>query len=86
MPSDSPLGPFHVHRDHAFEGFTIDKRRGGVMLVARCDCGEALDVADAQFKDCPDCSGTLEKAGPTCTRCAGTGMVVDHGALTWRRR
>lgn len=85
MPSDPPIGPFHVHAHHAFEGFTIEGRRGVVTLVARCDCGAALDVADAVFKDCPDCTGVDDGVpSPGCSRCGGTGAVVDHSALTWR--
>jgi hypothetical protein len=84
MPTDSPLGPFRVHENHAFEGFTIEKRSGAVVLVARCDCGDALDVADAVFRECPDCSGPGEATG-SCARCGATGVVVDHSALTWRR-
>lgn len=84
MSSDFPVGPFHVHADHAFEGFTIENRHGNELLVARCDCGDALDVADAEFKCCPGCDGGGKKGGLSCTRCAGTGVVVDHTALTWR--
>lgn len=84
MPGDSPIGPFHVHAQHAFEGFTIENRLGIVTLVARCDCGAALDVADAVFRDCPACAVITGKPSPGCRRCAGTGGVVDHNALTWR--
>jgi hypothetical protein len=48
------------------------------MLVARCECGEVLDVAEARFAGCPEC------AGRGCLRCGGTGRVVDHAALEWR--
>ena len=85
MSSDSPTGPFHVHAQHAFEGFTIETRLGVVTLVAQCDCGAALDVADAVFKDCPECAGVAGTAVLACGRCGGTGAVVDHNALTWRR-
>ncbi|MBA2272665.1 MAG: hypothetical protein H0W21_02010 [Actinobacteria bacterium] len=84
MPSHSPFGSFHVHEDHAFEGFTIETRCGAVVLIARCDCGDALDVADAVFKGCPDCNGSGE-ATASCDRCGTTGVVVDHSALTWRQ-
>ena len=69
------LGPFHVHRGHAFEGFEL--RRG--ELVALCACGATLDVADAAFSSCPECTGEGE-----CVRCDGTGLIVDHAALAWR--
>ncbi|MDQ3784923.1 MAG: hypothetical protein M3360_08620 [Actinomycetota bacterium] len=84
MPNDSALGSFHVHKGHAFEGFTIENRRGVVMLVARCDCGAALDVADAVFRDCPDCNEPGREA-TNCGRCGATGIVVDHTALIWRQ-
>ena len=69
------VGPFHLHRGHAFAGFEL--REDG-MLAALCECGTTLDVADAAFVPCPDC------AGATCARCAGTGTVIDHVALVWR--
>jgi hypothetical protein len=49
------------------------------IIVARCECGAALDVAAAVFVGCPRCSG---RAGG-CRRCGGTGEVVDHAALEW---
>ncbi len=70
------LGPFHVHRGHEFEGFQIE--RDGALLVARCACGEVLDVADSAFARCPECGGE------GCIRCGGSGEVVDHAALVWR--
>jgi hypothetical protein len=70
------IGSFHVHRGHAFAGFEL--RPEGV-LVALCDCGELLDVADAAFARCPEC------AGASCPRCGGTGAVVDHASLVWRQ-
>ncbi len=69
-------GPFHVHRGHEFEGFRIE--RGGTVLVARCACGAVLDVAGAAFAPCRECSGQ------GCSRCGGSGEVVDHAALVWR--
>ena len=74
------LGPFHVHRGHDFEGFHIEEQRGAVVLVARCTCGEVLDVADGAFTPCPACGGE-----GTCSRCGSTGLVVDHAALEWRQ-
>jgi len=67
--------PFRgVHALHAFEGFEIE----GDTIVARCDCGAVLDTAPAVFRPCPEC------AGEACTRCGGTGVVVDHARLEWR--
>lgn len=67
--------PFRaVHELHAFEGFEID----GDAIVARCDCGAVLDTARAVFRPCPECTG-----GGPCTRCGGTGSVVDHARLEW---
>ena len=74
------LTAFHVHPGHAFEGFSIEKRRGTTMLVATCACGAVLGVADAVFSPCPDCAGR----GGACIRCGGTGQAVDHAALRWR--
>src|SRR5438045_5676814 len=75
------LPAFHVHPGHAFDGFELVKRTDGAwVLLARCDCGEVLDVADAQFIECPDCSA--RDAG--CMRCGGSRRVVDHAALQWR--
>jgi hypothetical protein len=74
------LESFHVHAGHAFEGFQIERRDERELLVARCACGEELDVADAVFALCPECDG----AGERCLRCDGTGRVVDHAALRWR--
>ncbi len=73
------LGSFHVHRGHVFEGFRIEPADGREVLVARCACGEVLDVADAVYAACPECGGASE-----CPRCGGTGRVVDHAALVWR--
>jgi len=73
------LAPFHVHPEHAFEGFELAGSPNATpMLVARCECGEVLDVAEARFAGCPEC------AGAGCLRCGGTGRVVDHAALEWR--
>jgi hypothetical protein len=73
------LGPFHVHRGHDFEGFHIEEQLVAVVLVARCTCGEVLDVADGAFGPCPECEGERP-----CPRCGGTGLVIDHAALEWR--
>jgi hypothetical protein len=73
------LGPFHVHRGHDFEGFHIQERGGAVVFITRCACGEVLDVADGAFGGCPECEGD-----PSCSRCGGTGLVIDHAALEWR--
>lgn len=73
--------PFHVHRGHRFEGFElVDRRDGPQQLIARCECGAALDVAEARFAPCPDCSGDE----PACTRCDGSGRVINHAALEWQ--
>jgi hypothetical protein len=73
------VAAFHVHAGHAFEGFELVGRPHATpMLVARCQCGEVLDVAEARFASCPEC------AGGDCVRCGGTGTVVDHAALEWR--
>jgi hypothetical protein len=72
---------FHVHPSHAFEGFELVERAASPpLLLARCECGEVLDVADARFAACPDCDGR----DSSCKRCGGTGCVVDHAALRWR--
>ena len=71
----SELGPFHVHLRHAFDGFEIVGR----LLVARCACGDVLDVADPEFAACHECEGE-----GACLRCGGSGLVVDHAALEWR--
>jgi hypothetical protein len=73
---------FHVHPGHAFEGFELISRADGQpLLLARCDCGEVLDVADARFTGCTRCGGE----DPACGRCGGSGKIVDHAALEWRR-
>jgi hypothetical protein len=77
--AEQSLGSFHVHAGHEFEGFQIERRGGGAILVARCSCGAVLDVADAVFVRCPECAGD-----PACTRCGGTALVIDHTALEWR--
>jgi hypothetical protein len=79
--SPGGIPPFHVHPGHAFEGFElVESRSGSPILVARCACGTVLDVADAQFAGCPDCSGH----DPGCVRCQGTGRVIDHSGVAWR--
>jgi hypothetical protein len=80
-PSTQGVPPFHVHPGHAFEGFELLQRPDAApVLLARCECGTVLDVADAVFARCPDCS----RRDPTCPRCGGTGRVIDHAALEWR--
>jgi hypothetical protein len=74
------VGPFHVHPGHLFEGFQIERRGGRELLVARCACGEVLDVAEPRFDACPECA----QGEPGCARCGGTGRVIDHTALLWR--
>jgi hypothetical protein len=75
------IPPFHVHPGHAFEGFELVERSGAPpLLLARCECGAVLDAADALFDRCPDCLGRRTP----CSRCAGTGRVVNHEALEWR--
>jgi mannose/cellobiose epimerase-like protein (N-acyl-D-glucosamine 2-epimerase family) len=75
------LAPLRVHPGHEFEGFEILTQVDGArVLQARCACGASLGVADAAFAACPDCAG----GGAACTRCGGTGEVVDHAALHWR--
>jgi len=76
MRGSSGVPAFHVHPGHAFEGFELVETPP--VLLARCDCGEVLDVAEARFTRCPEC------VGEACVRCGGTGRVVDHAALEWR--
>jgi hypothetical protein len=72
---------FHVHPSHAFEGFELVERAGSPpLLLARCECGDVLDIADARFAACPGC----DRRDRSCGRCGGTGRVVDHAALEWR--
>jgi hypothetical protein len=73
-PAGRGIGSFNVHRGHAFEGFEL----AGDLVRARCACGVVLDVAQPAYADCPDCRGER------CSRCGGTGAVVDHAALEWR--
>jgi hypothetical protein len=74
------IPPFHVHPGHPFEGFELVERGGQPpLLLARCECGAVLDVAEARFARCPACSG----AGGACARCGGSGRIVDHAALQW---
>jgi hypothetical protein len=80
-PGADATPPFHVHRGHAFEGFELVQSSDGVpLLIARCDCGAVLDVAEARFVACPECGGEASD----CARCAGTGRVIEHAALQWR--
>ncbi len=80
-PGGRSLGPFHVHRGHAFDGVRIVDRDGRPLLEARCHCGDLLDVADASFSPCPECRATGRR---DCMRCRGTGEIIDHAALAWR--
>jgi hypothetical protein len=74
---------FHVHAWHAFEGFElVEDPEAGPLLLARCECGVVLDVADARFVACPECGGRDRQS--RCARCAGAGRVIDHAALEWR--
>jgi hypothetical protein len=79
---------FHVHAGHAFEGFElVDRGRASgsapTLLRALCACGKVLDVADAQFVRCPECSAGGGDSGG-CRRCGGTGRIIDHASLQWR--
>lgn len=79
----APIPPFHVHAGHAFEGLELVGRPdGSSVLIASCECGAVLDVADARFAVCPRCRGR----DSTCPRCDGSGQVIDHAALEWRER
>jgi hypothetical protein len=70
-----------VHPGHLFEGFELIEGAGeAALLLARCSCGAVLDSAEAQFALCLACEG----GDGLCTRCGGTGRVVDHAALAWR--
>src|SRR5918992_2326247 len=73
-------GRLRLHRGHAFGGMEILDAVVPAVIVARCECGAALDVADAVLVTCPRCAG--EARG--CLRCGETGGVVDHAALEWR--
>jgi hypothetical protein len=79
-PMSSP-GGLRLHGDHAFGGMEIVESVGPRAIVARCECGVALDVAEAVFGVCPQCSS----GGSGCRRCAGTREIVDHAALEWQR-
>jgi hypothetical protein len=68
------IGSFNVHRGHAFEGFEL----ADGLVRSCCACGVVLDVAEPAYADCPDCRGE------SCSRCGGTGTVIDHAALEWR--
>jgi hypothetical protein len=75
------LESLRVHPGHEFEGFEILTQPDGArVLHARCACGAILGVADGAFVVCPDCGGS----GAPCSRCDGSGEVVDHAALHWR--
>lgn len=78
MTSQPPL-PARIHPGHAFDGMRIVASGDGArLIVARCSCGDVLDVADALFAPCP------EHSGSSCARCGGSGEVVDHRRLAWR--
>jgi hypothetical protein len=79
--SMSSPGRLRLHRDHAFGGMEIVESAVPRAIVARCECGVALDVAEAVFGVCPECSNE----GSGCRRCAGTREIVDHAALEWQR-
>ena len=70
------IGSFHVHREHAFDGFEL---RGGV-LDALCSCGAVLDSAVVVLAVCDECAGS----GRPCLRCGATGKTIDHASLEWR--
>ncbi len=70
-----------LHQDHAFGGMEIVDCAPRA-IVARCECGAVLDVAEATLAPCPECLGAPAE---DCLRCGGTGEVVDHAALEWRR-
>lgn len=70
------IGSFHVHREHAFDGFEL---RGGV-LDALCSCGAVLDSAVVVLAVCDECAGS----GRACLRCGATGKTIDHASLEWR--
>ncbi|MBV8990075.1 MAG: hypothetical protein JO372_16100 [Solirubrobacterales bacterium] len=73
--------PFHIHREHVFEGFELVERGArSPLLQARCTCGAVLDVAEARFATCTECAGRATG----CSRCGGSGQVIDHAALEWR--
>jgi hypothetical protein len=79
VTSKPPTAPARAHPWHAFDGMRIVQAQDGSrLIVARCSCGAVLDIADAAFAPCPDC------AGSRCSRCGGTGEVVDHRRLAWR--
>jgi hypothetical protein len=78
-PKPASHGGWRLHPDHAFGGMEIVDSVVPPAIVARCECGAALDVAIAVFATCPRCSG---RAGG-CRRCGDTGEVVDHAALEW---
>ena len=79
MTSTPPFASARAHPGHAFDGMRIVAAAGGErLIVARCSCGDVLDVADAVFAPC------AEHAGSTCARCGGSGEIVDHRALVWR--
>jgi hypothetical protein len=72
--------PLLAHPGHEFEGFLILSHDVSQRtVVAGCSCGAALATAEAAFTACPECDGD-----PGCTRCGGSGEVVDHRALVWR--
>jgi hypothetical protein len=78
-PTRPPVG-LRLHLDHAFGGMEIVDVVPRA-IVARCECGAVIDVAEAALATCPECRG----APYDCKRCGGTGEIVDHAALEWRR-
>jgi hypothetical protein len=79
VTSTPPFASARAHPGHAFDGMRIVAVAGGErLIVARCSCGDVLDVADAVFAPCAGC------AGDDCARCGGSGEVVDHRRLAWR--
>ncbi|MGH2775297.1 MAG: hypothetical protein ACRDJT_07685 [Actinomycetota bacterium] len=78
-------GSFQVHPGHSFGGLLLTGKHERTA-VALCGCGAVLSRAKAVFTTCSECSGTGDRrADVQCLRCGGTGEVVDHAALEWRR-
>ena len=79
MTSTPPFASARAHPGHAFDGMCIVAAGDGTrVIVARCSCGDVLDVADAGFAPCG------EHGGSKCARCGGSGEIVDHRRLAWR--
>ena len=76
MTSTPPFASARAHPGHAFDGMCIVAAGDGTrVIVARCSCGDVLDVADAVFAPCG------EHGGSKCARCGGSGEIVDHRRL-----